>query len=373
MRKIINMYLSFYPVDGTSSLKKRIPIHIIFWIGMAIYNVMIDFDNQPIGFIYLKTTLFLLMVLFVFYGSVYYVFPKFIMNNKPYTGLFLLFFIYCICYFLHYIYYYAVLKYNYVAIGDNWEKYVRQYLDKGLAGLFTPINLLYELNLIFMVLGLPFLIKTCRVTTKHALKNENLQNEKSTLEIEFLRTNLSPDFLLNSLNNIYSKVIFKDKSAENAVLALADSLKFILYNSAEKSIDLSSEIEFIKNYIELETQKGNKNTTINFVQQGELTGHRIVPLILINYVESAFQFIRNADIKSTVINIGVHFKDEKLHFNINIDFQEIDKNNKLLQGDIMTSNAEKRLQLFYPEAHSLTITKGDKSLVTDIWIKVEKI
>jgi two-component system, LytTR family, sensor kinase len=372
MRDIIKFYLNFYPVEG-SNYSKRIPVHLLFWIGMAIYNIMIDFDNQPMGFIYLKTILFVLMVIFVFYGSIYYVFPKFILNNKPYLGLFLLFLIYCICYLLHYGYYYFVVKYNYVSIGANWEKYVTQYLDMGIAGLFTPINLLYELNLIFMVLGLPFLIKTCRVTTKHALKTENLENEKSTLEMEFLRTNLSPDFLLNSLNNIYSKVICKDKSAENSVIALADSLKFILYNSAEKSINLSSEIEFIKNYIELEKQKGNRNNDIIYTQNGDMTGHKIAPLILINYVENAFMFIRNADVKNTKIDIDINFKNNTLFFKIEIDFKEIESNNKIRNGDIVIENAEKRLQLFYPDLHSLTITKANKKVVTDIWIKLENI
>ncbi len=313
MRDIIKFYLNYYPVEGVN-FAKRVPVHLLFWAGMAIYNIMIDFENQPVGFIYLKTITFVLMVVFVFYGSTYYVFPKFILNNKPYLGLFMLFIIYCICYLLHYGYYYFLLKYNYISIGINWEKYIANYVDMGISGLFTPINLLYELNLIYMALGLPFLIKVCRVTTKHALKTENLQTEKTSLEIEFLRTNLSPDFLLNSLNNIYSKVICKDKTAENSVIALADSLKFILYNSAEKSIDLSSEIEFIKNYIELEKQKGNRNNQINYTQNGEMTGHKIAPLILINYVENAFKFIRNADVKNTETDIAINFKNDTLFF-----------------------------------------------------------
>jgi two-component system, LytTR family, sensor kinase len=372
MRDIIKFYLNFYPVEGVN-FKKRVPIHLLFWTGMAIYNIMIDFENQPVEFVYLKTILFVLMVVFVFYGSTYYVFPKFILNNKPYLGLFLLFVIYCICYLLHYGYYYFVLKHNYISIGTNWEKYATKYVDMGMIGLFTPINLLYELNLIYMALGLPFLIKTCRVTTKHALKTENLQNAKTTLEIEFLRTNLSPDFLLNSLNNIYSKVICKDKSAESSVIALSDSLKFILYNSGEKSINLSSEIEFIKNYIELKKQKGNKNKQINYTQNGEMTGHKIVPLILINYVENAFKFIRNADIKNTKIDIDVNFQNETLFFKIDIDFKEIDSTDQILESDSIIDNAEKRLNLFYPDLHNLTITKAKGKVVTDIWIKLESI
>jgi two-component system, LytTR family, sensor kinase len=372
MRQIIKYYLNFYPVEGVH-LSRRLFVHLLFWTGMCIYNIMIDYDNQPIQFVYLKTILFVLMVLFVFYGSTYIVFPKFILNNKPYLGLLLLFVIYGICYVLHYGYYYYVLKYNYVSVGTNWENYITKYVGMGIGGLFTPINLLYELNLIFMVLGLPFLIKTCRVTTKHALRNQNLQKEKSSLEVEFLRTNLSPDFLLNSLNNIYSKVICKDNSAENAVIALADSLKFILYNSAEKSIDLSSEIEFIKNYIELEKQKENKNNQIIYTQSGEMTGHKIVPLILINYVENAFMLIRNVDVKNTFINIDAHFKNETLHFKIEIDFKELDNTKQMLQSDVVINDAEKRLQLFYPNLHQLAITKEKKKLITDISIKLENI
>jgi two-component system, LytTR family, sensor kinase len=372
MRNVINFYLNFYPVEGANYIK-RVPVHLLFWTGMAIYNIMIDFENQPMGFIYLKTILFVLMVVFIFYGSAYYVFPKFILNSKPYLGLLLLLLLYCFGYLFHYGYYYFVLKYNYVSMGINWEKYATKYVELGVGGIFKPINLLYELNLIFMTLGLPFLIKTCRVTTKHALKTENLQNEKSTLEIEFLRTNLSPDFLLNSLNNIYSKVICKDKSAENAVIALADSLKFILYNSAEKSIDLSSEIEFIKNYVELEKQKGNKNNQINYRQSGEMTGHKIAPLILINYVDNAFNFLRNSDMKNTKIDIDVNFKNETLFFSVEINFEEIENNNKVLEGDIIIDNAEKRLKLFYPDLYNLAITKANEKIVTDIWIKLENI
>ena len=223
-----------------------------------------------------------------------------------------------------------------------------------------------------MALGLPFLIKFCRVTTKHALKTENLQTEKTSLEIEFLRTNLSSDFLLNSLNNIYSKVICKDKSAENSIIALSDSLKFILYNSAEKSIDLSSEIEFIKNYIELEKQKENKNNQITYSQNGEMTGHKIAPLTLINFVENAFKYIKKVDVKNTETNIIINFKKETLFFKIEIDFNEIEKSNKISKANFLIENAKKRLNLFYSDSHNLAITKTNQKLITDIWIKLEK-
>jgi LytS/YehU family sensor histidine kinase len=78
-------------------------------------------------------------------------------------------------------------------------------------------------------------------------------------------------------------------------------------------------------------------------------------------------------VKNTKIDIDVNFQNETLFFKIEIDFKEIEDNNKILEDDSVIDNAEKRLKLFYPDLHNLTITKANKKLVTDIWIKLENI
>ncbi len=372
MQKFLDWYLKFYPIEGVSQ-KRRIFIHITFWIVMLIYNVLIGSPRDRIELTVLRSLLFMLQAIIIFYGVTYLAIPKLLSNKLLFQGLLILFFIYGLNYQLNLVFYYVGLENEYFDRRLPWVKYVISYVDKGFWGMFNPQNIFFEFNSAMLAMGIPFLLKMGRTITKYAMKVEALSGEKTLLEMASLRTKLSPNYLLNSLNNIYNQVENKETPAGKSIVVLSDLMKYVRYNSGEELVDLDSEINFIKDYVDLEKLRGKKHLKIQFLQEGEVTGYKIAPLILINYVENAFKHVESCDEKVSLIDIDIKFINETLYVRIENDFIEkpsSGKKNK--ESGVGIANIRKRLELLYPRKHSLTINQENNKFLVEIMIKLKK-
>jgi two-component system, LytTR family, sensor kinase len=241
-----------------------------------------------------------------------------------------------------------------------------------MAGMFTPQNLFFEIFMLLSSVTPPFMIKLSRVITDYSLRVARLTKEKTDLEIDFLRTQLNPHFLLNSLNNIYSQVVTKDEKAADSIISLSDSMKYILYKSSEAMVDLDSEIQFLKNYVDLQKLKGISSMKIRFSQGGEMTEHVIAPLILINFIENAFKHGGGHEAKELSIDIDIKFIKETLFVRIENDFVEKADVSKKVDGGIGIANTSKRIALLYPNQHNLTIKKENGKFLVELSIKLKR-
>jgi two-component system, LytTR family, sensor kinase len=222
--------------------------------------------------------------------------------------------------------------------------------------------------MVLSAVTVPFLIKFSRV---YSVRVARLSKEKADLEIDFLRTQLNPHFLLNSLNNIYSQVISKDEAAGDSIVVLSDLMKYILYNSGEAVVDLEREIHFLRNYVDLEKLKGSRYLKIQFAQEGEMKGYNIAPLILISYIENAFKHGGSREGKVSLIDISIKFINGTLFFRIENDFVErIEKGEKTKEGGIGIANTRKRLELLYPKRHDLTMKTQNNKFLAELMVKL---
>ncbi len=370
MQKILDWYLKFYPINGVS-LNRRIAIHVSFWVVWGLCSFMAFITNQDTTDRLLITLFLILQGSTIYYGITYFAFPNLFSPKRLIIGLFALFFVYCANYLENLAFNILGLKYNLFAPNSYTYFYAQIYVKKGFWGFLKPQNIFFEMFMALNTIALPFLLKFSRVITEYSMGITKLIKEKADLEIDFLRTQLNPHFFLNSLNNIYSKVMSKDESAGDSIVVLSDLMKYILYNSGEELVDLDSEIHFIRDYVDLEKLRGNKHLKIKFSQEGNLTDHKIAPLILINYVENAFKHGTNHDGKVTLIDIGIKFIGETLSVKIENDFIEKltnDKQNK--DGGVGIANTRKRLALLYPERHSLTIKQANNKFLVELMIKL---
>lgn len=196
-------------------------------------------------------------------------------------------------------------------------------------------------------------------------KQKELEKEKISAELAFLKSQINPHFLFNTLNDIYALTYRKSDEAPNAVLKLSDLLRYMLKESDEQFADLKKEIDYLKNVIDL-FQIGQKGTAyIQFEVEGEVNKQQIAPLILINFVENAF--------KHGVIDNPSHPIQIKIKIELNeMVFLMSNKKNQDYKDKtvgIGLSNVKRRLELIYPDQHWLEIKDETDTFTVELKIK----
>lgn len=204
------------------------------------------------------------------------------------------------------------------------------------------------IDLIFVV-GLVVAIKQYRISQQAIEKEKRLVKEKLEAELKFLRTQTNPHFLFNTLNNIYALARKKSDDTPDVVMKLSKLLRFMLYESKNKSITLAEELRVLKDYIELEKIRYNERLTISFRETIDDETQAIAPLILLPFVENAFKHGASETRFTSFIYINVLLKDAQLIFTIE-NSKEEDGGEKITEN-IGLSNVRRQLELMYPEHH----------------------
>ncbi|CAM1362056.1 conserved membrane hypothetical protein [Tenacibaculum xiamenense] len=177
---------------------------------------------------------------------------------------------------------------------------------------------------------------------------EAIKQERTTLELKFLKSQINPHVLLNNLNTIYSFSLEKPDETPNLILKLAENLKHVLYESNSEKVPLSNELLFIDNYIEFQKLRTEGIKTINYTTSIDNTIHRIAPLLLITLIENAFKH----SLLGSTIDIKINVNDNYLNCICSNDY---DPNKQASETSIGLENLKKRLDLLYRDNYELKI------------------
>ena len=193
-------------------------------------------------------------------------------------------------------------------------------------------------------------------------KTENIENE-----LKFLKSQINPHFLFNSLNNIYSLSIIDSSKAQESILYLSDMLRYVLYECEKPLVSIEKEVTYIEDFIKLFLLKSSKNYPVktNFLIENQ--GLQIAPMLLIPFVENAFKHSNIENIAESFININIESTNESIRFIIENSFRKVIKNQDAV-GGIGIKNVQKRLGLLYPEGHSLVISENSGTFKVDLKI-----
>jgi sensor histidine kinase YesM len=188
-----------------------------------------------------------------------------------------------------------------------------------------------------------------------------LEKEKIETELKFLKSQFNPHFLFNTINSIFV-LIHKDPEVASASLAkFSDLLRYQLYECNEHQIPLDQEITYLRNFIELEKLRQEKNVFVELDIAPELSGDfSIAPFILMPFVENAFKHVSHSR-QSNRISIKLHADQGQLYFNVvnSISSQDIASQDMIKHSGIGLTNVQRRLQLLYTGKHELNIRRED--------------
>ncbi|KIO77381.1 hypothetical protein TH53_09750 [Pedobacter lusitanus] len=311
------------------------------------FNGYNRYDKQ-LGWLFVIKDLTCIMI--IFYAASYYVLPRLLFKGKVVLTL--------IAGVLSYLLYGSLTYLLCVILNANFEQsprlhnYVVVVLDHKITGIFTWWAVsFYLLDFLYLVTP-PLALKLIKLITDQSNKRIILERDNLNLEINFLKAQINPHFLFNTLNNIYRMVNKQDPKTGPMVLHFADLMRYTLYESNVDRILLSREVEFINDYLELERIRYGKDVSIKTHFKEDFGRMMVVPLILFPFIENAFKHGIDATIESSWIEILLEVKENILHFEVNNSVGNGYPTEEF--GGVGVANVKKRLNIHYANKFKLT-------------------
>src|SRR6056297_51765 len=336
--------------------------HIVFWGVYFMFNTL-RWSSIHDDFMYsLKTNLIGFPIhMTLAYFNVYYLMPKLVYTKK--------YLLYTLSIILA-IFVMLLVKYNltyYLISTDVWPEGPTE--TNTLTFGYAVQTMIGEVYVISFFTAIKLTIDWLKESSKlHDMERRQLQTE-----LRFLRSQVSPHFFFNTLNNIYSLTLEKSDKAPEVILKLSDLMRYLLYATKKRKQDLTKEIECIQNYIDLERIRFDDSLKIDMNISGELNKCKIAPMLLIPLVENCFKHGASKNIGKMYIAIDLEVSDGFMIFKIanTIPNANTSRDLQTRAGGIGLSNVKKRLELGYkPADYDLTIFEEDNMFNVLLKLKV---
>ena len=182
-------------------------------------------------------------------------------------------------------------------------------------------------------------------------RNETLLREKNTMELAYLKAQLNPHFLFNTMNNLYGLALTEPENTPEVILKLAELMRYMLQEGTADQVSLEQEVDYLNSYIDLEKLRHEGMIHVDFTVDGNLAGRHIAPLLLICLVENAFKHgsVHNP---AQPLQFRLSVQDSRVRFTA---LNQISTGNKPQPGGLGLPTLRRRLALLYPRRHQLTV------------------
>jgi LytS/YehU family sensor histidine kinase len=221
--------------------------------------------------------------------------------------------------------------------------------------LFTELK-----HHLFLFLLVIFISLTLHISQRWQIT----EKEKVNAELSFLKAQINPHFLFNTLNGIYSLAIQKSDNAPDAIVKLSEMMRYILTDAAHPFVSLKKELYQVNNYIELQKIRLGNTVSISYTFSGDSENQQIAPLILIHFIENAFKHGVNPD-ENSGIDITVNIKGNTLLFKVSNKKVSSEIKDDLNSGTGI-ENSRTRLQILYPDKHKLKILNESAKFTVEL-------
>lgn len=337
--------------------------HVLFWGIYFVFNTFRWSSIHNDFFLSLKTNLIGFPIhMMLAYFNVYYLMPKFVYKKKylKYT-----------IFIITSLFVMLLVKYNltyYLVSTDVMPEGPEEV--KSLTVGYAVQTMIGEVYVISFFTAIKLTIDWLRESSKlHDLEKRQLKSE-----LKFLRSQVSPHFFFNTLNNIYSLTLEKSDQAPEVILKLSELMRYLLYATKKQRQDLTSEINCIRNYIDLERIRFDNTLKIEMDVSGDLDGYTIAPMLLIPLVENCFKHGASKNIGEMKIFIDLKVSNGFMNFKVSNTIPNA--NNILIypaeSGGIGLSNVKKRLELGY-DKNDYELSVFEKNQMFNVILKLKVI
>lgn len=194
------------------------------------------------------------------------------------------------------------------------------------------------------------------------------ERDKLDAELSYLKAQINPHFLFNTLNSIYSLAITRSEHTPGAVQKLSEMMRYVTTEAHNDTVLLQKEIDYVSNYVELQRIRLGQTVNVDFKVTGEPGQKRIAPLVMIPFVENAFKYGVNPEEESEII-ISVTIEGNKLSLYVKNKIVHVDYSDDYKSGHGI-DNVVQRLKLGYPGKHKLKFGKFDKDYLVNLEVEL---
>ena len=218
-----------------------------------------------------------------------------------------------------------------------------------------------------VVTGFSLTIEVTVELFRQILSKQEIEAEKNKAELALYKAQINPHFLFNTLNALYGLVLTKSDKTESAFIQFSNILKYMYTQTPLDTIPICNEIDYIRQYVDLQSLRLNKHTHIEFHTETDDEQAQIPPMILITFVENAFKYGTSSDIDCTIY-IKIVVKSGVLIFETE---NSIMKEKKESTPAIGIENCRKRLELLYPDRFTLITAQEGNQFKTKLTIQLQ--
>jgi LytS/YehU family sensor histidine kinase len=241
--------------------------------------------------------------------------------------------------------------------------------------MFALLYIIPTMTVKLMIIGIASSIKIAKIWIISQKRQQNLIKEKLEInlrlkesELKHLKSQLNPHFLFNALNNLYGLTLEGSSKAPEVVLKISSLLDYILYKCDGPTIDLETEIENVKNYIDLQKIRYGEDTNIEIAIKGNPCGISIAPLLILPLVENAFKHGLDKNVGKGFVKIVIEINTEN-NFVVYVENSLKGENNHEGEG-IGLKNLKKRLELQYPQKYHFVVNNNSVIYSTKLSINL---
>lgn len=329
------------PFVGTTMKKTyQIALHCMAWLlvfGWVIYYL---YSINTLSFSKVAdSSIGLALMMSIFYFNWYVLIPTYLAKDH------LLMYIFCVV---------ATLC-TVALIQSPIDYYIFPQYNHNMMALYTPERLVQYMLSGLVIMFISSGLKVTGNYIRNERRNKVLENQRLATELAFLKSQVNPHFLFNTLNNIYSLAYKQSPETPDAIMKLSLLMRYMLYESNDTMVSLHKEVEHLQNFIDLQKLRLREQTIIKFTTEGNLDGILIAPMLLMTLVENAF---KHGLVSKNEIGISIDLKV----CNHNLIFSTVNNTSshkKREFGGIGLENMKKRLHILYPGRHKLAFEEKE--------------
>src|SRR6056297_3213 len=334
--------------------------HLVLWIIFGLYLIIISNDSPFSWFNISNVIIALVFFAFYVYFNAFYLIPNFLKQRSVVT-YFLLFFTSALILtplrsLVYYLRVWGMADLQNEVLSSQW---------------FTFLSFL-------IVGGVTTTAKIVINWVEDQRRMRELEKENLQSELKFLRSQINPHFLFNTLNSLYALTLKKSDLAPEMLIRLSEIMRYMLYDCNEPKVLLDKEVKFMGSYVELERLRYGEDVEIDFKVEGGIQDQKIAPLLFIPFFENAFKHGLSNRIGQGWISISFLFQEEMVTLLIENSVPEEKDQHMWVQksksksdsSGIGLENIKRRLNLLYPDEHTLDIEKSPKQFKITLTINL---
>jgi two-component system LytT family sensor kinase len=319
--------------------------HVLFWIATIsfhAYNKSYIINKVSTADFVVELFVRNILLAGVIYGNLWILIPRFF-DTKRY-GL----------YFLTL----SGLVLIYVLLKNLHDMYLYGYVVGDLERRTLLVNTFYNVSIAVFYAIFSMAIWLSREWFYQREMVQKIKNEQLVTELQYLKSQINPHIVFNTLNLIYGSIHKTNPEARQLVVQFSDLLRYQLYECNVEKVPIEKEIDYLRNYVNLQRLRKNDNVAVSVEVSENSIGFTVAPLLFSPFVENAFKYVSNYETKQNEITVRLSLENNSLIFSC---FNT--KNGKVAKtmdgsGGIGIANVKRRLELLYPQRHELKIAEN---------------